>query len=165
MKRWLGCALLALTLVACTHEARPEGIVENWLRSLNQGAAGQPDRYAPDEVSQEVLPGWHDLDPGRLDTIEVGAATTTAAGRDVPLRVVDTEGVETVWIAHLVADGGSWRITGIEGAFSAAALRASGSPPDRLLPGWPLAALIAVVLSLGAVGLLTLVRRGAQRAP
>ena len=57
VRRALACVLLALAFTACTQAARPEGVVENWLRSLNQGAAGRPDRYAPDEVSQRVVPG------------------------------------------------------------------------------------------------------------
>jgi hypothetical protein len=163
VKRVLACAVAALALAACAREARADGIVENWLRSLNQGAAGAPDRYAPDAVSEQVLPGWHDLDPGQLDTIEVGTATTTDAGRDVAFRIVDIDGAETIGVAHLVAEGDSWSIASVDPAASTAPLERS--QPDRLLPGWPLAVLIAVVLTLAAVGALTLVRRGAERTP
>jgi hypothetical protein len=48
----------AILAGSCAAQAqRPEGIVERWLVSLNQGAAGRPDLYAPDEVSELVLPG------------------------------------------------------------------------------------------------------------
>ena len=73
MRRALLVAVVALVALtsACSSEQRPEGITERWLLSLNQGAAGRPDRYAPDEVSEQVVPGWHDLDPGFLDVITV----------------------------------------------------------------------------------------------
>jgi len=155
---------VAFTLAACAQEARPEGIVENWLRSLNQGAAGRPDRYAPDTVSGQVVPGWHDLDPGELDVIEVGAPTTTGQGRDVPFHVVNLSGDQTFAVAHLVADDGSWRIESVETIPPASGFETAAETRAGLVPGWPLAALVTAVLSLGALALLTVVRRRARPA-
>jgi hypothetical protein len=72
--RRLGAALFlaGFLLAACAHTDRPEGIVERWLTSLNQGSAGRPGHYAPDLLSQGVLPNWQACEPGALDVIEVG---------------------------------------------------------------------------------------------
>lgn len=65
-------AMSAALLSACGGTDRPEGVVERWLISLNQGRAGQPETYAPDALSERVLPHWSTLDPGDLDVTEVG---------------------------------------------------------------------------------------------
>jgi hypothetical protein len=72
----IAAALATLALSACAGQERPEGIVERWLLALNQGAAGEPDRYAPNAASEEILPGWEHLDPGELDVVEVARART-----------------------------------------------------------------------------------------
>jgi hypothetical protein len=79
--------LAALLLAGCGNTDRPEGAVERWLTSLNQGAAGRPGRYAGPAESNEVLPGWRGCEPGALDTIDVGRATTTG-GQGVAFAVV-----------------------------------------------------------------------------
>lgn len=163
MRRALWCALLAVTLVACAQQARPQGIVENWLRSLNQGAAGRPDRYAPQDASQQVVPGWHDLDPGHLDTIEV-SDYSSAATTEVLFRVVDVNGQVTAGTAHLAADGDSWRITSVDLASSDLSVEAARDRGGLPL-GWPIAVGIAVALTLLSVGALTLVRRSAATTP
>jgi hypothetical protein len=169
VRRALALAVVALVLVGCAQETRPEGVVENWLRSLNQGAAGRPDRYAPEEVSATVLPGWHDLDPGHLDAIVVGTPRTTDVGSDVPFRIVDVDGVSTIGVARLEMNGGSWHVASVE----------TGLPPETVdlrplssggLPvGWPTAVALAGVFIALALGLLTLVQRratrGAERNP
>jgi hypothetical protein len=83
VKRLVAFAALALALLpACSSGTdRPEGVVERWLISLNQGTAGEPQRFAPDRLSQGLLPGWQDCDPGALDVIEVGRAGLSAAQR------------------------------------------------------------------------------------
>jgi hypothetical protein len=161
----LGLVTVVLVLAACTQQARPDGIVENWLRSLNQGAAGRPDRYAPETVSQQVVPGWHDLDPGQLDVIEVGSPSATPSGQDVPFHLVDVDGVETYGIAHLVARGDAWTVASVATDAPASAFVTATAARERSLPGWSLAVLVAIVLSLLALGVLTMVRRGAQRGP
>ena len=113
MKRALLVAVVALVALtsACSSEQRPEGITERWLLSLNQGAAGQPDRYAPDEVSEQVVPGWHDLDPGFLDVITVepqvhSRSAGPVPGAFVPFRLVTNDGGRIDGLAHLVPDRG-----------------------------------------------------------
>ncbi|MGH2556909.1 MAG: hypothetical protein ACRDHO_14500, partial [Actinomycetota bacterium] len=73
MKRALFLLVVAaLFLSACGGTDRPEGVVERWLISLNQGRAGEPDKYAPNELSQRILSNWQERDPGDLQVIEVG---------------------------------------------------------------------------------------------
>ncbi len=156
-------AVLCVLLAGCTREARPEGVAESWLRSLNQGAAGRPDRYAPDAFSEQVVPGWRDLDPGQLDTIEVALMARTDTAADVSFRVVNVDGQATSGTAHLQADGGSWTIAGVD-VSSSDRVVTDTSARGGLPLGWPIAVLAGVVFALLALGLLTLVRRGATRA-
>jgi hypothetical protein len=84
--------LTALFLSGCATEERPEGVVDRWLNSLNQGAAGEPGRYAEAPVSEAVLPGWRECSPGALDVIEVGRGEQAATrgvvtDQAVPFRV------------------------------------------------------------------------------
>jgi hypothetical protein len=94
----IAAVLTTLACSACASQERPEGIVERWLLALNQGAAGEPDRYASDAASEEVLPGWEQLDPGELDVVEVARAGTPREGTCaegtwfVPFRVVRLDG-------------------------------------------------------------------------
>jgi hypothetical protein len=41
--RFWALAFVVLVLPACASTERPEGLVERWLVSLNQGAAGRPE--------------------------------------------------------------------------------------------------------------------------
>ena len=112
MKRSAFAALMVLALAGCaSQQERPEGIVERWLLALNQGSAGEPGRYAPASVSDAVLAGWQDLDPGELDVIEVGPAISGACreGMLVPFRVVPLDGEKLV--AAACVDGS--RITAL----------------------------------------------------
>ena len=95
-RRVLAAALLLLMLMlpGCSSQERPEGIVERWLLALNQGAAGEPERYTSDLYSERVLPDWSSKEPGQLDVIEVGPATRTGCSRVVPFRVVRLDGDE-----------------------------------------------------------------------
>jgi hypothetical protein len=88
----------ALLLAGCGHTDRPEGVVERWLIALNQGAAGRPGVYAPELLSQGVLPNWQDCEPGAIDLIEVGrgleaTALPKVAGTQylVPYRIEYTD--------------------------------------------------------------------------
>ena len=156
-------ALVALT-AACSSEERPEGITERWLLSLNQGAAGQPERYAPDEVSEQVVPGWHDLDPGFLDVITVEPALFIRGaipGSLVPFHLVTKDGDEIDGTARLQQIGDSLRITQVGLGI---APTEGGSPFGAGLPGWPIALGVGALLTLAALGLLTIVRRRATKA-
>lgn len=96
-------ALLGTALVACAGTQRPEGIVERWLISLNQGSAGRPGVYATDDVSQIVLPDWQARDPGELDVIRVGRGGPGEAGtQQVPFGVVYRDGSARRFLATLV---------------------------------------------------------------
>jgi hypothetical protein len=103
MKRGMFLAVLALLLLpACGGTDRPEGVVERWLISLNQGKAGEPEKYAPDAISQRILPDWQQRDPGDLDVIEVGRGEIWAEDLyDVPFRVRLVNGKEVFAIARL----------------------------------------------------------------
>jgi hypothetical protein len=103
--------LAALLLPACGGTDRPEGVVERWLISLNQGKAGRPEKYVPDALSQRILPNWHQRDPGDLDVIEVGKGEGfLSTGRPppdgepsylVPYRVKRLDGKEIRGTAYL----------------------------------------------------------------
>jgi hypothetical protein len=148
-------------LSACTGQERPEGIVERWLLSLNQGAAGRPDAYAPNDVSRQVLPGWEELDPGELDVIEVGRSAPGDGGIDqVPFRIVTVDGEELVGLAN-VDDG---RVAGILTAAQTPIVPLpSQGGPSGLEPvhaaGWLAALAVAGVLIAGSWVLMTVVRR------
>ena len=105
MKRaFLLLAVGALILPACGGTDRPEGVVERWLVSLNQGKAGEPEKYAPDALSQQILPNWQSRDPGELDVIEVGKGRFTdveGATFDVPFRMVQVNGSGISMIARV----------------------------------------------------------------
>ena len=114
MKRLVVLALLTtLFLPACGNTDRPEGVVERWLVSLNQGKAGQPEKYAPDLLSQQILPNWQSREPGDLDIVEVGKGRVHANVRyDVPFRVKQLNGPEVSGVARLsrsILDG-TWRV-------------------------------------------------------
>jgi hypothetical protein len=79
-----GAMLAALLLAGCAHTDRPEGIVERWLTSLNQGSAGRPELYAPELLSQGMLPNWNECEPGALDVMEVGRGEQAIAIATVP---------------------------------------------------------------------------------
>jgi hypothetical protein len=100
----LGATLLLLP--ACAHTDRPEGVVERWLISLNQGKAGRPERYAPDALSQRILPDWASKDPGELDVIEVGKGVVVPGLRSNPPRM-------TAGVPFRVRRLGGWSLTGI----------------------------------------------------
>ena len=114
MKRLLPVAVLAVALLsACGGTNRPEGVVERWLISLNQGKAGRPDTYAAESMSRRILPHWTTRDPGDLDVIEVGTGTSTDHRASVPFRVERTSGVKIDGLAELRKPQGDWRVVGL----------------------------------------------------
>lgn len=95
MKRIMALALALATLTllpGCAGTHRPEGVVERWLVSLNQGAAGEPSRYADDQATAEIASDWDTREPGAYDEIEVGTAVLQGTSAAVPFRVTTTDG-------------------------------------------------------------------------
>lgn len=163
MKRFLAIALVLLVLPTCAGTERPEGIVERWLLALNQGSAGEPERYAPDELSEQVLAGWREEDPGQLDVVEVGSATEPCgdSGAFVPFRVVRTDGSTSRGIA-CAEEGAVVQV--LEEGFHdlpVPPLPSEGGPAITSVPIAMWFATIAVGLALALVGdaTMSLVRR------
>ncbi len=160
----LGLVALAVMLPACANTERPEGVVERWLTSLNQGKAGEPGRYAPDDISEQVLPNWRTLDPGQLDLIEVGRGEqhdSTLFDTPivlVPFRVVDVDDVTVVGTA-LVSPGG--RIADLDESDPQLPLPSTGGPRIESATAtlWLVAIGVAGLLILVSAGLMALVQR------
>jgi hypothetical protein len=109
-------ALALLMLSACGGTDRPEGVVERWLVTLNQGKAGEPEKYAPERLSQQILPHWESRDPGDLDVIEVGKGSVNATlGSQstfyVPFRIERTSGAKLDGLAGVAKHDSDWRVT------------------------------------------------------
>src|SRR5205085_10618719 len=83
---WLAglLCLIAGLLGACGGIDRPEGVAERWLRAAGQGPAGQPQRYAHDDITRLVVPA--SSKPGTLEVIEVGRGRSGPMRADVPFR-------------------------------------------------------------------------------
>lgn len=156
----LAVALAAAFLPACAGADRPEGVVERWLASLNQGAAGRPDRYAPSALSDAILPGWRDLDPGGLDAIEVGRGTGGSRAA-VPLRVARLDGSELRATAIVRRTPLGWRVVDLAPARPDLPLPSEGGPPIAAAgAAWWLGALgLALAFGLASEILMGLLRR------
>ncbi len=144
--------------------------MEAWLNSLNQGAAGRPARYAPEALSQRILPHWATRDPGDLDLIEVGKGRATKQAGPaflVPYRVKDIDGHERKGLAGLVRVRDGWRVAG---------LLAGREAPDLAVPSqggrryasasgtlWLLGLGIAALLIGGTVVLMSTVGKASPR--
>lgn len=122
--RWragLLAALVLMLLPACGNTDRPEGVVERWLVSLNQGAAGRPQQYAPERLSQQILPHWATRDPGQLDVIEVGKGRLddrqSVSARPityfVPYRVKRLNGPTLSGVAVLTKTSDGWLVANL----------------------------------------------------
>lgn len=164
--RVLAAVIAAVLLTGCGDQTdRPEGIVERWLLSLNQGAAGRPDLYAPAQISEQVVPGWRELEPGELDRIVIGTDRGTATCEEhcaeVPFLVADLRGHVTEGVAVVESlDGDTWRIAGIEPGASGlseegSAWSVAGAPGSA----WPVAVGVAILLAVLAALLVRVVRR------
>ena len=105
----IALASSALLLGACGGTDRPEGVVERWLISLNQGEAGQPEKYAPDELSNRILP--EPREPNDLDVIEVGRGRELGVAAQVPYRVEVLDGPKLEGVAQLQRTAAGWRVT------------------------------------------------------
>jgi hypothetical protein len=160
----IAAVLTTLAFSACASQERPEGIVERWLLALNQGAAGEPERYAPSAASEEVLPGWEHLDPGELDVVEVARGgtprdDTCAEGTwFVPFRVVRLDGSQlrsVACVAGVRVTQLTERIVSTDPTFPS-----EGGPPiqDERAGVWGIAIGVGVALVIVGEGLMRLVR-------
>jgi hypothetical protein len=119
-----------------------------------------PDAYAPEVVSQQIVPDWQDLEPGELDVIEVGRGGRAEGGIDqVPFRVVAIDGDDLKGVAN-VEDG---RVTAIltSSQTPVGPLPSEGGPPAHdpvHTAGWFVALAVAGILIAGTWALMTLVR-------
>jgi hypothetical protein len=116
---WPFAVLAMFLLGACGGTDRPEGVVERWLISLNQGKAGEPEKFAPAALSERILPHWETRDPGDLDVIEVGKGrrgdlafgTFSTETWRVPFRVERASGVSIAGTAVTQKLRVGWRVT------------------------------------------------------
>jgi len=166
-------AAVLLTLVffsACASQERPEGIVERWLLALNQGAAGEPLRYADVDVTNALVPGWRAAEPGTFDVIEVGKGTPCGRGpigceTRVPFRVELEDGTEQRLDAFVVSGppsvGTRRRVGALVGPDETLALPSEGGAPigSADVPGWLIAAGIGLTLLIAGEALMRLARR------
>ena len=160
MKRGIVLACLGLVvLVGCSQSPRPEGVVQRWLVSLNQGSAGRPGQWADAGVTTTVAPWWP-AEPDHIDEMDVG----TANGQAVPFRIETTDGTVTSGVATVgtraTSDGSEPYVASVSlGDVPVEAHKVGGLSSAELAA----AAVVGIVLALAAVGVLTLVRRSAAR--
>jgi hypothetical protein len=172
-------AIVALALcAACTSSTqRPEGVVEEWLLSLNQGAAGDPGRYggaAAEEAAAAVLPDWRTADPGSIDRIQVGGDLVwgkfPVVANAVPFRIETTDGQVIEGVVHVALCGDDPAT--VDAGRQDWCVRGAGLGGVEISPDWTWsvgagsaawiwAALAAVVFTLVATGLVLVVRRTA----
>jgi len=175
-KRAVLLALVALILPACGHTDRPEGVVERWLISLNQGKAGRPGTYAPESLSEQIVPGWRTKDPGQLDVIEVGRAwrggpvdcptgltnPCILPRAEVPFRIKRTDGTSESGVVDVSDSTGDWRIIAIRNRSNSSLLVPSQGGQrigDAGIEAWLAALGVAFLLVLLAAGLMGTVGR------
>jgi hypothetical protein len=164
---------ILLLLTGCGRsEPRAEGIVERWLLALNQGPAGEPDRYATPVVSRAVLPSHRAADPGELDVIEVGRARACGyrgpmvCEAQVPFRVVFVGGDEIrsdalVGVHRSESDVVGSRVFAVIDRSTEAELPSEGGPPIAGVdpPGWLAALGAAIALAALSEAAMRLTRR------
>jgi len=182
VRRLLALAgLAAILLVSCGGTNRPEGAVERWLITLNQGKAGQPQKYATPAVTNRVLPGWSSCDTGSLDVIEVGAHATGTEGYPqvvlVPYRikyVSDLSSCDTsihpsaprVGAARVVKTADGWRVVELQTRSPAGPLRVPSEGGEPIGNATASAWLLTIAASIGLMLIIALViRRQPEPAP
>lgn len=93
MRKWFALLALAAVAASCsTSDQRPEGIVERWIVSMNQGVAGEPWRWADDDATARVSPTWDTNEPGSIDSFSLGSARAEGDGFVVPFTLERTDG-------------------------------------------------------------------------
>jgi hypothetical protein len=162
-----------LMLSSCAAQERPEGIVERWLLALNQGSAGEPGHYAPESLSQTVLPDWRQAEPGHFDVIEVQPADVRGCSEavvgdscepqglmaSVPFNLEDTRGAAFGFEVFLVQHEGTWQAVALELVDHPTTLREPGWPSILGWTPWVVALGVGVGLVIGGEGLMRFVRR------
>ena len=167
MKRAALALILLVAVGACTSADRPEGTVERWLTSLNQGDAGRPDRYADGAVTAEVAPTWDTEEPGWIDTISVGMATDAGVGvRSVPFRIEPVEGDPvsgTVTLGTRTLEDGTTQPVVTSVALGDVVVPAGASHGKADGSAWLFASGLGLLMALAATGLVGWVNRAARR--
>jgi hypothetical protein len=163
MRRLFAATAAVLVLFACGGAERPEGIVERWLTSLNQGKAGRPELYASDSLSQQIVPDWEGREPGELDLIEVGRAGR-ASGPDswyVPFRVEFVSGQAVQRAVIVSTRRGAPRVVSFTGVVEDHLLPSEGGPTvaGGGFVAWLAAIGVAALLVLGSSAIMSVVRR------
>lgn len=174
MRRAVVAGAIVVLLTGCSSTERPEGIVERWLLALNQGSAGEPQRYAAPELSASILPRFREADPGELDVVEVGRAFVGFCGQalppdetcpagtasaSVPFRVVRVDGRAFDLDAHLLDRGDGWRIATLQDV--PRNVPSQGGPPIRGAPptDWLVAVGTGIALIVVSEGAMRLARK------
>jgi len=168
VRRLVLAVLLAVSSPACATADRPEGVVERWLTSLNQGEAGRPHRYADDEATQLVAPEWYTNDPAWIDEIDVGTPTAGPGGASlVPFRIVPLDGDPVAGVATVrtrTLEDGSIRPLVSEVAIQDAPIPEGGWGVGVGTGPWLAALGIGLVVAALAVAIVGAVDRAARPA-
>jgi hypothetical protein len=149
-------AVLVAVLSACSTTDRPEGVVERWLISLNNGGAGEPQKYAPDALSDRILPTPRE--PNDLDVIEVGRGRIEGDTALVPYRVEVLDGPRFDGVARLQRTAQGWTVVALQAKDPALAVPSEGG---RHVGGastslWVVALALALALCLLSAGLMAM---------
>lgn len=162
MKRIL-LVFAILFLAGCSASTeRPEGIVERWLTSLNQGSAGEPWRWADDPPTRDVGPTWDGEEPGWIDAISIGSARASGDGWIVPFAIEFLDGTATSGDAVVARRDVQGTPPGL--FVAEVHLGTPSGTTGRWSEGvnagaWPVAAALGGVLSVLAVAAVRQVRR------
>jgi hypothetical protein len=143
-------AVAAALLAGCSSTDGPEGVVERWLLSLNQGKAGEPERYAPETLSERILP--EPREAGDLDVIEVGKGSISGGSARVPYRVEVLDGPNFDGVAELERTDDGWRVVALGPKDLSLSVPSEGG---RRIGGAPLGFWLAGLAAAGALILLT----------
>lgn len=151
--------LLLVALSGCFGVDRPEGVVEDWLRAINFGEAGEPEIYADLALADEILPDRSE--PDGLDVLEVGVGAEDQGRARVPYRIRRVGEQDFFGVANLELTEAGWRIVGL--GPSDPSLRVPSDDGPRLGKASSLAWLGALAAAVAMVVLTALVMAAAPR--
>jgi hypothetical protein len=159
--RRLSIVLAVALLVACASSERPEGIVERWIVSMNQGIAGEPWRWAFDGATVATSPTWDTDEPGSIDSFSLGSARAEGDRFVVPFSIERLDGTvisgDAIMGNRSLADGTS-RLGVIEvhlGAPEGETGRWQEGAPGS---AWPIAAGLGILVAVLSAAGVRLVR-------